>query len=274
MVSMVEVPLGNARAVEEGLREDAQLRRQSPPVEPKTKTQPSNESGVEARFKGKTIEDVIDMYRNAEAHIGRQANEIGQLRREVGEIISDKRRTDLAKQTPAIKPQDLLERPNEVLEQVVGGKVNEALSTLNDRFNRLEAALSGAQFTSAHPDADALTKSPEFAAWVRRTPFRSQLAARAAQGDMSAANALVSEYKDSQSTSKVDRQEEGLREAERVTLERSATAKGTNEQRERPVGRVYRRADIVRYRMEHPDLNDAESAAIDRLYLEGRVIDD
>jgi len=271
MASLMEVPFGNAANVDKGLAEDLQERAAT---QPPNRRATAVEKVEDPRFRGKSIDDVVDMYRNLESHSGRLANEVGSLRQQVSTIIDDKRKADLEANVPkklTVKTEDLLQNPTEVLNSLIQTEVSRALKPTTDGIARLEATLSGAMFSGAHRDADDITRTPEFADWVRKTPLRQNLASLASRGDMNAANTLLTEYKETSLTRATSATEAGQRAAERVSFERSSTA--VTEPAQRKPGKVYKRADIQAWRMAHPDPSDDQAAEIDKLYLEGRVID-
>jgi hypothetical protein len=215
------------------------------------------------------------MYRNLESHQGRLANELGQTRKTLDELLVQKRGEDLrangGKYNPnEIDPAELLTKPSEVLDRYVKSKAEELVKPFADKVAALESKQSAYEFATKHADSSAITQSPEFRDWVRATPLRSTLAQNAARGDGTAADMLLTEYKlakpkaGGESKSHLD---EVLSAAGKVSLEGSRN--GATEAT--PGGKVYKRADLIALRQRNPDRYNELSSEIELAYREGRV---
>ena len=214
---------------------------------------------IPEKFKGKSVEDIISAYQNLEALHGRVANELGQTRMSVDQLLHQKRENDLrasgAQSVQAIKPKeltasDLLENPQQALDSFLQQRESTVTQELRDRLARQEATLAQQGFTARHPDWQQETNDPDFVNWARQTPYRQTLAARAAQEDLSAADALLTEYKSYKPLlTRATAQSQNLAAARKVGLERSTTAGEEN----RPTGKIIRRADAMALRIRDPE---------------------
>lgn len=271
MVSLVDVTsTGNSSRALESLTEEraeaAAATKPNPTVEEAAPAKPAEDP----RFAGKSREEILDMYRNLEVHQGRLANELGQQRRTLDELLLDKRRQDLSQNggsAPKVEAADLLTRPQEVLDQYVNARARELVEPVAQRLNQLESALATSSFTTRHADSEQIVNSPEFRAWVGETPLRKQLAQNAAGGNAQAADALLTEYKLSKRLPGRNL-EAALDKAEKATLESNQPSEPAAKQ----TGKTYRREDLIALRMRNPDEYNRLSDSIMQAYREGRVV--
>jgi len=266
MASLTDVNYdeGNAaRAIE-------QLSAPEPKVEPRQAAPKQNDSHttLDPRFVGKSIEDIQNMYKNLEQHQGRLANELGQTRKTLDEILLAKRQADLqahSANTPRVQATDLLTNPEEALDGYVLHKTGTVVQPLVERINQLEQALAGTQFAAKHSDFTTVASDPEFKAWSTRTEFRQTLATNAANGNIQSADALLTEWKDYKANLASVK---ALDDAETVGFESSrAGAEPTS----KPAGKRYRSADLIRLKMDNPDEYDKLGYEITKAYIEKRV---
>jgi hypothetical protein len=272
MVSLVHVETaGNSTRALDALKEE----RAATQLEPnKAKSAdaapPAADNREDPRFAGKSREEILRAYENLEQHQGRLANELGQQRRTLDELLLQKRSQDLsANGAPVAKidPADLLTRPQEVLDQYVTAAAQKLVEPMAQRMNQLESALSSSVYNSRHSDSSQITNSPEFKAWVNQTPLRRQLAGNAAQGNVQAADALMTEYKESRGVVKATNLENALEKAAKVNLEGNQPSDPSS----KPAGKTYKRADLIALRARDPEAYNRAGDEIMRAYREGRV---
>src|SRR4030066_50064 len=87
-------------------------------VEAEIAQQESQEQpSVPEKYRGKSVEDIVRMHQEAEKLIGKQAQEVGEVRRLADELL----RSQLAKPVEKEKPQevDFFENPQEAIRQAV-----------------------------------------------------------------------------------------------------------------------------------------------------------
>ena len=277
MVSLVDVDLNKgdasraAKALSEAAKEPA-----AEPTKPAAAASgnPADPPADEGRFAGKSRDDILRSYEHLESHNGRLANELGQVKRTLDELLIEKRVRDLAgngAKPVEVDPAALLTKPKEVLDQYVDAKARELVAPLQEKLTNLEAALANTQFNSRHSDMTQITASPEFKTWVRGTALRQQLAANASQGNMQAADALLTEFKETRTQQPASRSnlEDALKKADKASLEGS----GADAASTKPSGTVYKRADIIALRTRDPEAYERLGPQILQAYREGRVVD-
>jgi hypothetical protein len=219
---------------------------------------------IPAKFKGKSQEEIIKAYMNLEAHSGRLANDLGQTRQSVDQLLQQKREQDLrssgaqnVQRLPEAKEltaADLLQNPTEALNSYLEARESAATKELKERLARQEAQMAQQQFVGRHPDWQQETNDPEFVNWARQTPYRQNLAARAAAEDLAAADALLSEYKAYKPLlTKATSQSTNLEAARKVGLESTSVAGDET----KPAGKVIYRRDAQALRISDPDKYDS-----------------
>lgn len=137
---------------------------------------------VPEKLRGKSARDLLAILREQEQHIGRQANEVGTLRKLVDqalEISKPGHASRTAKEEPITEAQ--LDA-DALLTDPLGSVSRVAKATtkpLEDRLDQIEAARREAMFLQSHPTATADINDPEFVGWVSGNKARAKLAAKA-----------------------------------------------------------------------------------------------
>jgi len=124
------------------------------------------------------------------------------------------------------------------------------------------------KLTQEHPDYGQVASDPDFANWVKSSPIRINLFAKAdGEFDYDSANELLTTYKQLRGIKAKQTSDAG--EANRKTNLKAASVDvgGSGESGKR----VYRRADLIRLKMENPNRYEALSDEIMQAYADGRV---
>jgi hypothetical protein len=230
---------------------------------------------LDPRFANKSREEILESYRHLESAHGRLANEVGQTRKTLDQLLLQKREQDISANAPPadIQPADLLQRPQEVLERLVDAKIAERLAPVAAKTQEIESKLLDSEFATRHSDSAEIANSPEFKTWVSRSQLRKELAGSAAQGNTRAADALLTEYKDFTSavapSGEKTHLEAALEKAGKISLEGTRT--GGSDSSTRASGVRYKREDLMRLRVQNPEEYERMGAKIYQAYQEGRV---
>lgn len=239
---------------------------------------------VPEKFRGKSVKDVVEMYQNLESRLGVMANDLGVQRQLTDRILDLKRSDDLRKNTPAaerakpvpVTANDLLDRPQETLERVVEAANSRVTEDVNARLARMEASLAQQTFTARHPDFQTVVAKPDFVSWVQASPIRLRAAAAANQGNWQIADELLTEFKGGKqvTTEPTEGKQPSadLAGARKAALETSGSA-GTTDGKSSGGKKTYRRADLMRLRINDPEAYYDESFQNEILqaHAEGRV---
>jgi len=221
---------------------------------------------VPEKYKGKHLSDIIKMHQEAEKLIGKQAQEVGEVRKLADELIKQ----NLAGKAQPIKEEepevDFFENPQAAVRKTVDNHPDVlAARQASQDFKKMQIQQKLAQ---EHPDFGQIVQDQDFANWVKSSPVRIGLYAKAdGEFDYDSANELLSTYKQLKGIKAKQTSEAG--ETQRKSNLKAATVDvgGTGESGKR----VYRRADLIRLKMQDPARYDALSDEIMAAYAEGRV---
>jgi hypothetical protein len=223
-------------------------------------------SDVPNFYRDKSLEDVIKMHQEANKLIDRQGKEVGEIRKLADELIKQ----NLSSSKQPIKEEapevDFFENPKEAIRQTVDSHpdVVAGRQAAHD-FKRMQIQQ---KLTQEHPDYGQVASDPDFANWVKSSPIRINLFAKAdGEFDYDSANELLTTYKQLRGIKAKQTSDAG--ETQRKTNLKAAGVDvgGSGESGKR----VYRRADLIRLKMTDPNRYEALSDEIMQAYAEGRV---
>ena len=218
------------------------------------------------KYRGKQLSDIIKMHQEAEKLIGKQAQEVGEVRKLADELIKQ----NLAGKSQPVKEEepevDFFENPQAAVRKTVDSHpdVLAARQAALD-FKKMQIQQ---KLAAEHPDFAQIVQDQDFANWVKSSPVRIGLYAKAdGEYDYDSANELLTTYKQLKGVKAKQTSEAG--ETQRKSNLKAATVDvgGTGESGKR----VYRRADLIRLKMQDPARYDALSDEIMAAYSEGRV---
>lgn len=224
-----------------------------------------------AKFKGKSVDEIISMYSNLEKKLGEQGTELGELRRYAKELIASdfKKGTKTEPQVP--KPDEFYEDAPAYVNKVVESKA----SKLEQELEVVKRTQAFNEFKAKHPDYAAVGKSEEFREWVAAKPYRMDKFARADAGDVSLADELLSDFKEFELIRKaqVKRDENIQLEADQAIERKAKLRKLSGESGKAPLTtrKKYRAVDLIRLREKNPELYEQMGDEILQAYQEGRV---
>jgi hypothetical protein len=228
------------------------------------------------KYRGKSAIDIAKMHQEAEKLIGRQANEVHEVRSLADQLLKQQLESNKRVQQEPIEEsleEDFFADPK----QAVNRQVEKHPAVIEARQAALEMKKmkTAQQLAAKHPDFGTIAQDAGFQDWVKSSAIRLQLFARAdAEYDFESADELLSTYKEikqikqaqqvqqSASAAKVESQaqEQAMRAA---TVDVGGAGESSR--------KVYRRADLIKLRMTDPDRYDQMSEEIMAAYAEGRV---
>ena len=262
---MSRAQLVDERPEEEATRTTSELEQDT--IETPEEEQPQ-ESDIPEKYKGKSVEDLVQMHQELEKFSGKQSTEVGELRSVVDGYIQ----TQLDQQQAPVQQQededvDFFVDPKDAVNRAIDNHPKIRQAEEYAAAHKKQANLS--QLKSDHPDLERVLQDPKFAEWIKGSKIRTQLFVQADQGyDYDAAHELFSLWKERNNVAKQTVSVE--KQARKNTLKSASTgnARGTAEGSRR---KVYRRADIIKLMKTDPDRYNAMSDEILRAYAEGRV---
>jgi hypothetical protein len=276
-------------------------------VQPSAQTPPAGApvltgDGVPDKYQGKSASDLLSIVQDQESHIGKQGQELGDLRGQVGTLrgLVDKslelRDTgDIGRQAPLIEEEaltdnDFITQPQDAVSRTVKRETKDT----NDRVARLEQQTAAIDFTRRHPTANVDVNDEQFIAFVKKSPVRTRLANEAfghGEGnvDFDSADELWELYEEYQgmiaestpvkdaSETETDTTDVSASQEEEVTKEAPTMIKaGSSGDVGASTKPIYSQSRLNRLQVEDPDTYWASDtqAKISEARREGRVKDD
>lgn len=220
------------------------------------------------KYRGKSVEDIVRMHQEAEKLIGKQAQEVGEVRRLADELLkqqlAQKPQTQ-TKEEPEVEL-DFFEDPKLAVQRAVSNHPD--VLAAKQATAQMKQLQTQAMLSKKHPDFAEVVRDNDFVEWIKASPIRLNMFAMAdSQYDFSTADELISTFKQIRGVrqTQVTDNAKQTRDAQMRTA--MVNTAGTGETSKK----VYRRADLIRLRLENPDRYDALSDEIMKAYSEGRV---
>jgi len=217
------------------------------------------------KYRDKSLDEIVRMHQEAEKLIGKQAQEVGEVRKLADELI--KQNLGSRQQTRQEEPEvDFFENPQKAVQRTVDNHPD--ILAARQVTQEMRRAQIQQRLAQEHPDFGDIARDQDFANWVKSSPVRIKIFEQADSGyDFDSANELLSTYKQLRSVKQKQTSDDG-----EVTRKQNLKAVGVD------VGgsgesskKVYRRADLIRLKMQDPNRYDALSDEIMAAYQEGRV---
>lgn len=243
--------------------EQQQAARQDAPVTPSQEDIPK----VPEKYRGKSLEDIVTMHQEAEKLIGRQAQEVGEVRRLADELLKQQLSQKQTTQPPVVENEvDFFEDPKLAVQKAVANHPD--VVAAKQASQQLKQIQTQAMLNKKHPDFADIVRDGEFIEWVKASPMRLNIYAMAdANYDFNAADELLSTFKQIR-TSKTQQTTDAGNVVRKQNLTAAAVdVGGTGESSKK----TYRRADLIRLRMTDPARYEAMEPDIMAAYAEGRV---
>lgn len=248
---------GEIKALEELEVKDEQ--QQAAPPEPAEE--------IPDKYKNKSLNDIVRMHQEAEKMLGRQANEVGELRKVVDDFITKQTELVSSKKTPA-EEVDFFADPKTAVNQSI--ESHPAFQELRTLTAQQRQATAQAEMLRRHPDATQLVSDTKFQEWIGASKVRQALLLKAdKEYDVDAADELFSLWKERQSLVKQTASSE--MSARKDTVRKASTGSATTAS-EPASKKKYRRQDIINLMRDDPDRYAALAAEIRQAYAEGRVV--
>jgi len=244
--------------------------------EPEAVEEPAVEEKPEVvipdKYQGKSVEDIVKMHQEAEKLIGKQAQEVGEVRKLADELLKrdlnqkqavepPKEEVDLASrlyEDPASVINETVEKHPAIAEarkQALNLKQNQVLEKLKINF----------------PDYEQTLTNSNFVEWVKASPIRIRLLSEANSNyDYDSAAEIFNNW----NILNPKEQVADLNLAEESKKERNNNLKAATVDTGSPAPtsrKTYRRADLINLRLRDPQRYEAMQDEIMSAYAEGRV---
>jgi hypothetical protein len=217
------------------------------------------------KYRDKSLDEIVRMHQEAEKLIGKQAQEVGEVRKLADELI--KQNLGTRQQTRQEEPEvDFFENPQKAVQRTVDNHPDVQAArqaTLEMRRAQIQQRLA-----QEHPDFGDIARDQDFANWVKSSPVRIKIFEQADAGyDYDSANELLSTYKQLRGVKNKQVSDAGEASRKQTLRAVGVDTGGSGESSKK----VYRRADLIRLKMQDPGRYEALSDEIMQAYSEGRV---
>ena len=236
---------------------------------------PVAEDNLPAKYKGKSLDEIIKMHQEAEKLIGRQAQEVGEVRKLADDLI--KRQLEKPKaEEPATKEDeiDFFEDPKKYVSKAV--EEHPAVKEAKEQALEIRRMQTLNRLSKEFPGFEQDVGDPAFAEWIQASPVRLRLFATAQNtADYDSAAELLSTWnyvkpKQPQQTQvQADANVAEARQAQKAAVKSATVDVGSNTGA--TSAKIYRRADLIRLQLEDPDRYYQLQDEIMAAYSEGRV---
>jgi hypothetical protein len=218
------------------------------------------------KYRDKSLDEIVKMHQEAEKLIGKQAQEVGEVRKLADELIKQNlgsRQQQTRQEEPEV---DFFENPQKAVQRTVDNHPD--ILAARQVTLEMKRAQIQQRLAQEHPDFGDIARDQDFANWVKSSPVRIKIFEQADSGyDFDSANELLSTYKQLRTVKSKQVSDEG-----EVTRKQNLKAVGVD------VGgsgesskKVYRRADLIQLQLRDPDRYAALSDEIMQAYVEKRV---
>ena len=218
------------------------------------------------KYRDKSLDDIVRMHQEAEKLIGKQAQEVGEVRKLADELIKQNlgsRQQQTRQEEPEV---DFFENPQKAVQRTVDSHPDIIAArqvTLEMKRSQIQQRLA-----QEHPDFGEIAKDQDFANWVKSSPVRIKIFEQADSGyDFDSANELLSTYKQLRGVKNKQVSDAGEASRKQTLKAVGVDTGGSGESSKK----VYRRADLIRLKMQDPNRYEALSDEIMTAYQEGRV---
>jgi len=217
------------------------------------------------KYRAKSLEEIVRMHQEAEKLIGKQAQEVGEVRKLADELL--KQNLGSKQQQVEEEPEvDFFENPQKAVQNTIDRHPDVlAARQAGLDFKRMQIQQKLAQ---DHPDYSQVVNDSEFQNWVKSSPVRLGLYAKAdGDFDYDSANELLSTFKQLRGIKAKESEQAGNAQRTKSMKAAQVDVGGSGESSKR----VYRRSDLIRLKMTDPSRYEALSDEIMQAYSEGRV---
>jgi hypothetical protein len=220
------------------------------------------------KYRNKSLKDIIAMHQESEKLIGKQGNEVGELRRTVDDFIKTQTSRNLQTDVePELNDDDFYSDPIQATKRAIDE--HPAIKDAKQQSIAMKQAAVQNKIATKYPNFREIATSQEFGNWVNGSKVRIELYNRAQNDyDFDSADELLSTW--------IERQEYTKKVTDTSKLDREQQLKsadmGTSGATEATSKKKYRRSDIIKLMQTDPDRYDSMANEIMIAYRENRVI--
>lgn len=228
------------------------------------------------KYKGKSAIEIAKMHQEAEKLIGRQANEVHEVRSLADQLLKQQLEANKkVQQTPIEESleEDFFADPKQAVARTV--EKHPAVVEARQAALEMKKMKTAQQLSAKHPDFGTIAADAGFQDWVKASAIRLNLFAKAdAEYDFEAADELLSTYKEikqikaQQAVQQTAQSNQIEAEAQKTAMKAATVDVGGTGETSR---KIYRRADLIKLKMTDPQRYEDMQPEIMAAYSEGRV---
>jgi hypothetical protein len=225
-----------------------------------------NKPELPEKYRAKSLEEVVRMHQEAEKLIGKQAQEVGEVRKLADELLKQNL-SSKQQHNEEVEPEvDFFENPQKAVQNTIDRHPDVlAARQAGMEFKRMQIQQ---KLVQDHPDYSQVVNDSEFQNWVKSSPVRLGLYAKAdGEFDYDSANELLSTFKQLRGIKAKESEQAGNAQRNKSMKAAQVDVGGSGESSKR----VYRRTDLIRLKMTDPSRYEALSDEIMQAYADGRV---
>jgi hypothetical protein len=226
---------------------------------------------IPEKYKNKSVEDIVKMHQEAEKMIGRQAQEVHEVRSLADQLLKQQLDTNKTKETTEqTQEEDFFSDPQKAVNRTVDQ--HPAVLQAQRFASEMKQMQNSQKLEAQYPNYRGVATSEPFLNWVKASPVRIALYTKAeTELDYDSANELLGTYQEL-NNAKATQQSTQMRAVETKAQNTALKAAGVDVGGSGEVSRkVYRRADLIKLKMTDPDRYMALQDEIMSAYADGRV---
>ncbi len=239
-------------------------------LEPEESGEKTEETEVPASaYASKSRDDLEKMLDDQKSMIGRQSNEVADVRREIEAMKGTRSYVDsqLQVEQPKAKEIDYFGDPASAIKQSI--EDHPVLKQQAEELARMRAETAARDIESRHPDASALLNSDDFKTYIAQSPSRTASYTTGMKSmDVGIVDELLSGFK---ATNQPPPEVEALKNQDRKAQAKKAATGNAQGSSETSAGKTISRDDIVNLKMNDPERYRRLYPQIEKMYREGRV---
>ena len=251
---------------------------EQPENDPIAILEPEQESGEKTEetevpasaYASKSRDDLEKMLDDQKSMIGRQSNEVADVRREIEALKSTRSYVDSQLQQveqPKAKEIDYFGDPASAIKQSI--EDHPALKQQAEELARMRAETAARDIEARHPDASTLLSSEGFKDYIAQSPSRTLSYTSGMKSmDVGILDELLTAYK---SINQPPPEVEALKNQDRKAQVRKAATGNAQGSSETSASKTLSRDDIVNLQINDPERYKRLYPKIKKMYQEGRV---
>ena len=241
----------------------------------------NNEPEIPEKFRGKSQEEIIQSYQELESRMGKQSNELGELRRTFDAFV----KSELENRRDRLLDDNLNQQPtnhdtldggldprNQSSDFLAGNDQGGTDNNVSRELAELRRERFLEKMGNAHPKFKETIKDEAFRDWVVESNLRQELYMRGDQGyDFDASNELFTLWEEKQQREKADADAQAEKEKAAADAEFDSAKMDVGTPANPSSKQRYRRSDIRALMQNNPTRYQELQDEIMAAYREGRV---